>query len=128
VLIVRQESGQVTCVADKWRKSGSRFASLFGPSLGNPSADAAKQLQKLRSLLEQHGVQDVPTSSLIVFTNPNVQLRAEGCSSTVTTLKNLKDVLRRMAGKGVNVALTSGRIREIQKIFDQRMQAAHSWR
>jgi hypothetical protein len=76
----------------------------------------------------QHGVQDVPTSSLIVFTNPNVQLRAEGCSSTLTTLKNLKDVLRRMAGKGVNVALTSGRIREIQKIFDQRMQAAHSWR
>jgi hypothetical protein len=33
-----------------------------------------------------------------------------------------------MAGKGTNVALTSARIREIQSIFDRRMQAAHSWR
>jgi hypothetical protein len=33
-----------------------------------------------------------------------------------------------MAGKGTNVALTSARIREIQRIFDERMQAAHSWR
>jgi hypothetical protein len=40
----------------------------------------------------------------------------------------LKDVLRRMAGKGQNVALSASRIREVQKIFDERMQAAHSWR
>jgi hypothetical protein len=33
-----------------------------------------------------------------------------------------------MAGKGQNVALSSARIREVQKIFDERMQAAHSWR
>jgi hypothetical protein len=128
VLIVRQDTGQVTCVRDKWTKSGSRFMSLFGQSLGNPSADAAKQLQKLRALLAENGVQDVPTSSLIVFTNPRVQLRVEGCSATVTRIKELKDVLRRMAGKGASVALTSARIREIQKIFDERMQAAHSWR
>jgi hypothetical protein len=102
--------------------------SLFGQSLGNPSADAAKQLQKLRTLLAAHGLAEVPTSSLIVFTSPNVQLRVEGCSSTVTRTKELKDVLRRMAGKGTNVALTSARIREIQRIFDERMQAAHSWR
>ena len=45
-------------------------------------------------------MEDVPTSALIVFTNPKVQLRVEGCSSTVTRLKELKDVLRRLAGKG----------------------------
>jgi hypothetical protein len=33
-----------------------------------------------------------------------------------------------MAGKGTNVALTTSRIREVQRIFDDRMQAAHSWR
>jgi hypothetical protein len=33
-----------------------------------------------------------------------------------------------MAGKGRNVAVPLGRIREVQKIFDERMQAAHSWR
>jgi hypothetical protein len=128
VLIVRSESGQIACIRDRWSKTGSRLMSLFGQSLGNPSADAAKQLQKLRTLLAAHGLAEVPTSSLIVFTSPNVQLRVEGCSSTVTRTKELKDVLRRMAGKGTNVALTSARIREIQRIFDERMQAAHSWR
>jgi hypothetical protein len=128
VLIVRQEAGQVTCVRDKWSKSGSRLMSFFGPTLGNPTADAAKQVHKLRTLLAEHGLQDVPTSSLVIFTNPKAQLRIEGCSATVTRTKELKDVLRRMAGKGTSVALTSARIREIQKIFDQRMQAARSWR
>jgi hypothetical protein len=129
VLIVRQDGGQVSCVRDQWKLSANRLLSLFGPGIGNPSADAAKQLQKLRTLLAERGLgQDVPTSSVIVFTNPKAQLRVEGCTSTVTRLKELKDVLRRMAGKGQNVALTSARIRDIQKIFDERMQAAHSWR
>jgi hypothetical protein len=129
VLIVRQEAGQVACVRDKWNKtSGSRIMALFGPTLGDPSADAARQVQKLRTLLADHDLQDVPTSSIVIFTNPKVQLRVEGCSLTVTRIKELKDVLRRMAGKGQNVALTAARIREIQKIFDERMQAAHSWR
>ena len=129
VLVVRQEAGQVTCVRDRWNKSsGSRILGVFGPSLGNPSTDAAGQLQKVRELLGQRGMQDVPASSLVVFTNPKAQLRIEGCTPTVTRIKELKDVLRRMAGKGQNVALGSARIREIQTIFDERMQAAHSWR
>jgi hypothetical protein len=41
---------------------------------------------------------------------------------------SLKDVLRRMAGKGREVALSSARVREVQAVFDQRMQAARSWR
>jgi hypothetical protein len=129
VLIVRQEAGEIACVRDQWNKgSGSRLMSLFRPTLGNPTADAARQLQKLRVLLTEHGMADVPTSGVIVFTNPKVQLRVEGCSATVTRVKELKDVLRRMAGKGQSVALTSSRIREVQTIFDERMQAAHSWR
>lgn len=129
VLIVRQDSGQVACVRDRWsRATGSRIMALFGQTLGNPSADAARQLQKLRALLDEHNLRDTPTSGLVIFTNPKVQLRVETCSATVTRIKELKDVLRRMAGKGTNVALTSARIREIQAILDQRMQAAHTWR
>ena len=129
VLIVRSEAGEIACVRDKWNKGGgSRLMSFFGPTLGNPSADVARQLQKLRTLLDANGMSDVPTSGLIVFTNPKVQLRVEGCSATVTRVKELKDVLRRMAGKGQNVALTASRIREVQKILDERMQAAHTWR
>jgi hypothetical protein len=129
VLIVRTDAGQIACVRDQWNKgSGSRFMSFFGPTLGNPTADAAKQLHKLRALLAERGLAEVPTSAVIVFTNPKVQLRVEGCSATITRVKELKDVLRRMAGKGQNVALSASRIREVQKIFDERMQAAHSWR
>ena len=128
VLVVRKERGQVACVRDQWKTSGSRLMALFGPTLGNPSAEGAKQLQKVRALLAEQGMNEVPLSSVIVFTDPNVQLRVEGCSSTITRLKELKDVLRRMAGKGTNVALSAARIREVQSIFDQRMQAAHSWR
>jgi hypothetical protein len=129
VLIVRPDGGQISCVKDRWKASGSRLMTLFGgPGLGNPSADAARQLQKLRALLAEHGLQDVPTSGVIVFTNPKAQLQIQGCSSTVTRLKELKDVLRRMAGKGSAVALTAPRIREVQRIFDERMRAAHSWR
>jgi hypothetical protein len=133
VLIVRQEAGQVSCVRDQWKKgsgsgSAGRILGLFGPSLGNPSADAERQLKKLRAVLSEYGVDAAPTSSLIVFTNPKVQLRVEGCSSTITRIKELKDVLRRLAGKGQNVALSSSRIRQIQQIFDARMQAARSWR
>jgi len=128
VLVTRTDGGQISCVRDKWKSSGSRLMSLFGPGLGNPSADAARQLQKLRALLVEWALQDVPTSSVIVFTNARAQLRVEGASSTITRSKELKDVLRRMAGKGTSVALTTSRIREIQRLFDARMQAAHSWR
>jgi hypothetical protein len=128
VLIVRRDAGQVACVRDQWKTSGSRLMSFLAPSPGNPSADAAKQLQKVRALLTQSGMQDVPTSSVIVFTNPKVQLRVEGCSATITRDSKLEDVLRRLAGKGRNVALSAGRIRELQKLFDDRLQAAHTWR
>src|SRR5438094_7016656 len=42
VLIVRTDAGQIACVRDQWNKgSGSRLMSLFGSTLGNPTADAA---------------------------------------------------------------------------------------
>jgi hypothetical protein len=128
VLIVRQDAGQISCVRDEWRKASGRLTGLFGPGLGNPSADAQRQLQRLRKLLAQAGLDDVPTSALIVFTNPKAQLKVEGCSATVTRLKELKDVVRRIAGKGQAVALSTARVRELQKFFDDRMRAARSWR
>jgi len=128
VLVARQESGAVSCKADQWRKPGSRLSGLFGPGLGNPSADVARQQQQLQKILQQAGLENVPVSGVIVFTNPKVQLQIEGCSATVTRLRDLKDVLRRLAGKGQNVALPQARVREVQKVFDDRMHAANAWR
>ena len=129
VLIARDEAGQVACMRDQWKRVGGRqWLALFEPGLGNPTQDAHKQLAQLRPLLDRAGLDDVPPSALIVFTNPRVQLRIEGCSFTVTRLKDLKDVLRRQAGKGQAVALSGARVRAVQAVFDQRMQGAHSWR
>jgi hypothetical protein len=129
VLIVRTESGKVSVVRDVWRTvGGSRFSALLGRGLGSPSADAKRQLQQVQTILNQSGLSDVPTSALVVFTHAQVQLRIEGSSVTVTRLRDLKDVLRRMAGKGQNVALSSARVRAVQAVFDQRMGAARSWR
>ena len=129
VLLVRQEGGEVACVRDKWTlKSRSSLLSLFSPSPGDPAADANRQLEKLRKVLDEAGMQDVPTSSVIVFTNPKVHLRVEGCSANIARSSKLEEVLRRMAGKGRNVALSTARIRDVQRIFDERMRAAHTWR
>ena len=129
VLIVQQEAGQISVVRDVWRTiGGSRFSALLGRGLGNPSADAKRRLQQVQAILNQAGLGDVPTSALVVFTNAKVQLRIEGSSVTVTRLRDLKDVLRRMAGKGQSVALSSARVRAVQAVFDQRMGAARSWR
>ena len=65
VLVTRTDRGQISCVRDKWQSSGSRLMSLFGPGLGNPSADAVRQLHKVRALLAEWGLPDVPTSSVI---------------------------------------------------------------
>ncbi len=128
VLLVRQDAGEVACVRDKWSTRSRGVFGLFGPSIGDPSVDANRQLQKLRKVLDDAGLQDVPTSSVIVFTNPKVHLRLEGCSSNVARTSKLEEVLRRMAGKGRNVALTTSRIRDVQHIFDERMRAAKTWR
>ena len=130
VLIVRSDAGQVGCVRDRWTKPGGRLGRLLGGSgLGNPSAEAQRQVSQVRALLAREGIApDVPVAGLVVFTSPRVSLRVEVCSVGVTRLKDLKDVLRRAAGKGQNVALSAARVREVQTIFDRRMQAAHTWR
>ncbi|HTD80241.1 MAG TPA: nuclease-related domain-containing protein [Chloroflexota bacterium] len=129
VLVIRSDAGQIACVRDKWTSPGGRFGRLFGSGLGNPSADVQRQLTQIKALLTREGLEaDVPVSGMVILTNPRVTLRVEGCSFPVTRLKDLKDVLRRTAGKGQNVALSSARVRDVQTVFDRHMQAAHTWR
>lgn len=128
-LVARPESGQVVCQADRWRQPGrSLLKSFFEPGLGNPSLEAQQQGEKLRRLLEEEGFGDVPSGTVVVFTNDRVKLQLESCSANVTRVKGLKELLLRLAGKGRQVALPTGRIREIQSAFDRRLEAAGRWR
>ena len=79
-------------------------------------------------LLAESNLQDVPSGAVIVFTNDQVRLRDEGCSLPLARLASLEDVLSRLVGKGQNVALNQGRVRAVQKVFDDRMRAARAWR
>jgi hypothetical protein len=102
---------------------------MLGSGMGNLTGDVQRQVNQVRALLTRESIEgQTPVSGLVVFTNPSVTLRVEACSIPVTRLKDLKDVLRRAAGKGQNVALTSARVREVQAVFDRHMQAAHTWR
>ena len=129
VLVVRPDGGQIACVRDRWNRAGARLGAFFGSGLGNPTADVQRQVNQVRALLTREGVEaQIPIAGLVVFTNPRVMLRVEACSIGVTRLKDLKDVLRRAAGKGQNVALSAARVRDVQAMFDRQMQMAHSWR
>jgi hypothetical protein len=129
VLLIRPEGGQVSCVRDRWSRAAGRLGGLFGSGVGNPTADVQRQVNQVRALLTREGAEtQIPIAGLVVFTNPAVTLRVEACSIAVTRLKDLKDLLRRAAGKGQNVALPAARVREVQAIFDRHMQTAHSWR
>ncbi len=129
VLVARSDSGEVSCVRDKWStKSRGGLFGLFGQSPGDPTVEANRQLQKLRKVLDDAGLQEVPTSSVIVFTNPKVHLRVEASTINIARTSKLEEVLRRMAGKGRSVALTTQRIREVQRVFDDLMRTAPSWR
>ncbi len=128
-IVPKPEGGLAVCERDRWKKSGQNvLTSLFGQSFGNPSVDAQRALQRVRAVLTQAGVDDVPVGAMIVFTDPKAQLRVEGCSATVTKVSGLKDVLRKAAGKGQSVAVSAARVRDLQDIFDQRLQSASTWR
>ncbi len=129
VIVAKSEGGPAVCERDRWKKPDQNvFTSLFGQPFGNPTADAQRQLEKLRRALAQDSLSDVPSSALIVFTNPKAHLRLEGNTVTVTKVKELRDVLRRLAGKGQGVALSAARVRDVQAAFDRRLQHAHGWR
>lgn len=124
----RNEAGRVTCIKDKWNRGRGAFLGFFDEPLGNPTADANRDIARLKSLLEKENLADVPVSGLVVFTDPKVNLRVEGSSVPVTRLSQVRDQLRRWAGKGQSVALNSQRVREVQAVFDRRYAAAKSWR
>lgn len=122
------ESGQVSCIKDKWQRGRGAMLGFFDEPLGNPSADAKRDIARLKALLEKENLGDVPVSSVVVFTDPKVNLRVEGSSVPVTRLAQFRDQLRRWAGKGQGVALSTQRVRELQAVFDRRYAVAKSWR
>jgi hypothetical protein len=75
-ITARELPGGVSFRDGRWRKVGqglSRFFGLGGAFLGNPSGDAAADVQSLQELLTEQNL-EVETDGVIAFINPRVSL------------------------------------------------------
>jgi hypothetical protein len=122
VIVPRLHGGQVTCRADRWtRDTGGglrRILSMFGGNpFGDPTRDAVNGVQRVRRRLSERGLGDeVPVDGVVVFTNPTVKLRVEGCSVPVTVAKNLRNVVRPAKGARDRALSESDSARVVQAL------------
>ncbi len=116
VLILRGTEGRIRCFKDKWVRDLSirRMLRFFTEeSLGNPSKDAGREVQRLRKYLEDHTPEsDVEVQGLIVFVNPNVHLEVTDVAVPVLPLRRLKNYLRKASEQPEMSAATLRALRE----------------
>ncbi len=106
VIVPRALDGTISCRSDRWTREGrggiGRFFSAIGRNaLGDPGLDVSRGIQGVREHLRKRGLagdHEPPLSGLVVFTNPNARLRIEGCSQTVTGVKQLRNHIRTVKG------------------------------
>ena len=106
VLVARGHDGVISCRGDRWERQSrgglSRLFSLFGRApLGDPGHDVTEGVRRVRERLRAQGLggeQEPPVDGLVVFTNPAVKLKIEGCSPTVTGPKQLRNHVRGAKG------------------------------
>lgn len=101
VLIARSNKGTAVCRKDHWsiEHSGPALLRFFRSGLGNPTAEAGAGIESVRRHFASHpGDAEYPVDAVIVFTSPEVRLRLEGSAFPVTTLKELRNHVRRVKG------------------------------
>jgi hypothetical protein len=101
VLIVRGVDGRVRCFRDKWVRDLSlgRLLRFFTEeSLGNPTKDAQKQVDRLQKYVEERKPEAaVDVQAVAVFVNPKVRLEVTGASLPVLPLRTLRMHLRKVS-------------------------------
>ena len=119
-LIARGHDGQVVSRDNTWKRTGGRglpiFRTFYGTPIGNPSWDAQQAAARLETFLSSKlgDVADVPVRSLIVFTNPGIRLRIERSRYTVTTARELRNVVKK-----IKPALSQARLGAVVSAFQQ---------
>jgi hypothetical protein len=101
-IVAQPQGGTVFCRSDQWGREKGKWGligSLFTPSLKNPSADAQRAAQQVRTFMStrlgESTMSDLPIQPTVVFIHPQVRLRIDGCSVPVTSAKELRAHLRR---------------------------------
>jgi len=116
VLVPSPVKGVVECINNRWYHRDRRppllrwlFWFAPDPSLGDPAAQAERGVESARAYL---GTRLSPVSheaeveALIVFTDPSVSLRVEGCQCPTLLLRSLRGHFRR-APRALSASETS---------------------
>lgn len=107
VLIATPITGTVQCLRNRWyhddgRPWVMRLVLWFSPrpSLGNPSLEGQYGVQMVRAHLAGRVAEELearlPVQALILFTEPKVSLRVEGCQASALLLRSLRNHVRRL--------------------------------
>jgi hypothetical protein len=98
------QRGQVTFKKNRWHMSGGGFLQgymrIFGQEgLGRPDIEVENEVRSLKKYLLKHmDESELPQiNALMVFTNDDVEVDAEGSPVQAMKLKQLKDFLRQRA-------------------------------
>ena len=104
LLMPYHQRGQVTFSKNRWKMSGGGFLQsymrIFGQeSLGRPDIEIDSETNRLkRYLSKKMDESKIPViQPLIVFTNDEVEIDAEGASVPAIKLKQLKEFIRQKA-------------------------------
>lgn len=121
-ITTRYQDGMFTVKDDKWSQQGGGIGALLRffrrDGIGNPTADAQRDADHLKNLLEPIAP-DVEVKPIIVFTDPRARFTNAGASVPVLYAKddlkpNLKDFLRDVP-KDQRVSLTTAQIEAFEQ-------------
>lgn len=103
-LLPYRPRGMVTYSKNRWRVSGGGFLqaymSIFGQEgIGRPDIEAENEVRWVTKSLSEHFEEDkMPTvNAVLIFTNAQVEIQAEGAPLSAIKLKQLKDFMRQKA-------------------------------
>ncbi|NLT72982.1 MAG: NAD(P)(+) transhydrogenase (Re/Si-specific) subunit beta [Chloroflexi bacterium] len=125
VLEARSQGGQIAYSRGRWSHKArlNLLKQILGePSLGSPDKDLAIQIEHLRKWMARQGLDDVPVSGAIVFTNQEAGLEIEGLGFPAVRLRELAPLLK--GGVSDQVPLATSQRREIESKLDELVQKA----
>lgn len=96
VITARDFPGKVMVNGNRWRRRGAGLTRLFGisgPQLGNPGIESEQSSQVVEQTLEAGQLQ-VDVSSVVVFTNPLVELELEDPTYPTITIEELPGFIK----------------------------------
>ncbi len=111
----RELPGGVAFKDGRWKKVGqglSRFFGMGGAFLGNPTADAASDVQAVEDLLRQQGMA-ADVDAVVAFINPRVKMEINEPDYPVTNGEGLKPYVASLAADSTLQPVQRQRLVEI---------------